>query len=1019
MRKNLIAEKMKKGSDKDLYTMAKPHIGFSGQKNFLRNATPQGEYANISKTATTNMAINPAQFYSPELTPETWLLPKSRLEILKWCRIYFNLDPYIQSILTMHAQYPISKFRLQYKDKDTEEFFNRKLFEDCHVEWVSFLERLALSYYVFGEGIVWGAWDNVKGTWDDLILIDPALIDYQEDALTGKSIMSLIPTQELKQLVAQALRDGSTDLPADYIACVQDNKQIPLDTEGVEPNYLTGRKYVPPTAFIFSRLLSPGSTRGVPIIQQLFKIMIYQDKLRLAQVACLSGDTRIPLLDGTKPTIEYLYQSGRTNFEVYSCNDKGEVVVRRANKVVCNGKKQLYKITLDDGSFIRLTEDHPCMMRDGSFKEVKDLTVGDSLMPFYTRKATMPHSSDYEQVYVPGLDTWKFTHRLHFTDQERKGFVVHHKNFNRFDNTYGNLQLVPFKEHGKMHRELLAKNQDKMQERFAEVRKTEEYKKLMKETGKKISTTKKEQHKADYLNGVRYKIMTSLPECGFIVIEYETKPYTNVKTAFEHVSKVFNLGIKARTFNNKALIYKESVKDTPEFKKVLTDLIYELQHNNQVKNSISKQYKEFLSKYPLLEEGTIDIIPLFFEGSITTQDLHNHVSSIMKYMKNKGFNQGKCAQLLGFKAIVVYNKEIEDIIDLFRTESLSILRSGKEDIWNHKVVSIEKDVIEDVYDIQSVEGTHTFAALTTDDNGIFIHNCADSFYNPIQLWSIGSYTGDPKTSIIPTEADLQQYRDMIEQATMTPPFSIYVPPFVKYEALGVQGKLLSVYEDLGYVENCIMVGLGVNKNIITGTGPSFSSGKQISLYRLIKMYKSFRLKLEEFMKKYIILPIAKAADLRDEHSNYIIPEIKWEESLQPEQDKDLFDSLFKLYDKGLVSTQTLMEHFMIPLDMKLESERMMAERRSIYDKGTERLGAKIFREDMQGLDKAKLTSSTGLKSQEPTSSGGGAGEGGAGLDLGKPYSGSAGSDKSYLPPPTSGGAGLDEGKETPSTPEQI
>ena len=214
-----------------------------------------------------------------------------------------------------------------------------------------------------------------------------------------------------------------------------------------------------------------------------------------------------------------------------------------------------------------------------------------------------------------------------------------------------------------------------------------------------------------------------------------------------------------------------------------------------------------------------------------------------------------------------------------------------------------------------------------------------------------------------------------------------------------------------------MVGLGVNKNIITGTGPSFSSGKQISLYRLIKMYKSFRLKLEEFMKKYIILPIAKAADLRDEHSNYIIPEIKWEESLQPEQDKDLFDSLFKLYDKGLVSTQTLMEHFMIPLDMKLESERMMAERRSIYDKGTERLGAKIFREDMQGLDKAKLTSSTGLKSQEPTSLGGGAGEGGAGLDLGKPYSGSAGSDKSYLPPPTSGGAGLDEGKETPSTPE--
>ena len=188
------------------------------------------------------------------------------------------------------------------------------------------------------------------------------------------------------------------------------------------------------------------------------------------------------------------------------------------------------------------------------------------------------------------------------------------------------------------------------------------------------------------------------------------------------------------------------------------------------------------------------------------------------------------------------------------------------------------------------------------------------------------------------------------------------------------------------------------------------------------MYKSFRLKLEAFMKKYIILPIAKAADLRDEHSNYIIPEIKWEESLQPEQDKDLFDSLFKLYDKGLVSTQTLMEHFMIPLDMKLESERMMAERRSVWDKGTDRLGAKVFRDDMKDLNNAGKPLSKpdlGAGSTGGTSGGAGAGAGaGESLDLGKPYPGSAGSDKSYLPPPTSGGAGLDKGEETPATPEE-
>ena len=122
MRKNLITAKTQK-STQGQTKMAKPLHGIMNKQSLFRGAAPQGEFTNISKTATTNMAINPAQFYSPELTPETWLLPKSRLEILKWCRIYFNLDPYIQSILTMHAQYPISTFRLQYKDKDTEYFF--------------------------------------------------------------------------------------------------------------------------------------------------------------------------------------------------------------------------------------------------------------------------------------------------------------------------------------------------------------------------------------------------------------------------------------------------------------------------------------------------------------------------------------------------------------------------------------------------------------------------------------------------------------------------------------------------------------------------------------------------------------------------------------------------------------------------------------------------------------------------------------------------------------------------------
>ena len=942
MRKNLITAKTQK-STQGQTKMAKPLHGIMNKQSLFRGAAPQGEFTNISKTATTNMAINPAQFYSPELTPETWLLPKSRLEILKWCRIYFNLDPYIQSILTMHAQYPISTFRLQYKDKDTEDFFNRKLFEDCQIDWVSFLERLSLSYYVYGEAICWGDWNSVKGTWNDIILIDPALIDYQEDALTGKSVMSLIPTQELKQLVAQALRDGSTNLPADYIACVQDNKQIPLDTEGVEPNYLTGRKYVPPTAFIFARLLSPGSTRGVPIIQQLFK--------------CVTGDTKVALLDGTNPTIKELAESGKTNFWVYGADKDGNIVPAKAECAAYIKDEETVEVLLDNGSKIRCTKDHPFFLRDMTKVEARDLKPGDALMPLYRKEVQMgrysKNKSKYEKVYNPADESWKLTHVISALQENREQFkltgsrVIHHKDFNSKNNTPENLVVLSREEHAKIH----------------SVRQSPEW-------IKHISHLAAEKRMSDDTFSNKMKEHWANPE-------YKAQVIRSRKVAYWSSSEEYR---KQRTSNVKAGLAKHWASRKEKLAQLIKQKSEEFFKNNGRKPSFS------------------ELAPL----------CNISVGTLTNYGKQFGHDYLGINDYAGYK--------------------------------NHKVVSVTPTgKVEPVYCVANAGVNHNFMIALDDGSGVLSGNtliyadkirlaqvaAADSFYNPIQLWSIGSYTGDPKTSIIPTEADLQQYRDMIEQATMTPPFSIYVPPFVKYEALGVQGKLLSVYEDLGYVENCIFVGLGVNKNLVLGSGPSFSSGKQISLYRLIKMYKSFRLKLEAFFKKYVILPIAKAADIRDENSNYIIPEIKWSESLQPEQDKDLFDSLFKLYDKGLVSTQTLMEHFMIPLDMKLEQQRMEAEKRTIFDKGTDRLGAKVLREDLQNLDKAKMGGgSTSSPKSEPLSGGSSGGAGGEEkLDLGKPYPGSAGSDKSSLPPPISGGAGLDKGEptsgnETPTPPAE-
>lgn len=517
--------------------------------------------SDFGKTAYYDTEQTIPNFYTPELTPETWLLPRSRAEILRWCRLFFNLDPYINSILTMHAQYPISNFRLSYKDKDTEAFFNRKLFDNKEFSWIDFLEQVMLSYFKMGEAVVWADWSESKGTWNGFSLIDPSLIEYKEDPISGEVEMSIIPTRELKQMLADGLKQGRTDIPVEYIRCVQENQKIPLDATGTEPNYLTGKKYSPAKVFMLARKTDPGATRGTPIIQSLFKTLIYQDKIKLAQIAC-----------------------------------------------------------------------------------------------------------------------------------------------------------------------------------------------------------------------------------------------------------------------------------------------------------------------------------------------------------------------------------------------------------------------------------------------------ADRLHLPIEIWTIGSYTGDPQTSIIPDDSMIGEVREAIRQATMQPPFSIFVPPYIKYEAVGVNGKLLSVYEDLGYVENCIFVGLGVNKNLILGAGPSFSSSKQTSLFKLIKMYKMLRLKLEAFIKRYILLPIARANDIKDEYGDYVVPNIEWEESLQPEQDVEKFNNVLKLWDKGLVSTTTVYEYFPGKLDINLEKQRLEMERGSIWDKGTDRLGSKAQRPDLN-----EKKPDTGNKPSMPTPS-----------DGSKPAEG--------LPPPMGGDVeegGEPEPTEVPEAPEEV
>lgn len=203
-----------------------------------------------------------------------------------------------------------------------------------------------------------------------------------------------------------------------------------------------------------------GLSWTVTASHEIIEMAIDPDCVRGAQIngttwvayeACLAGDTKISLLNGTEVPISEIRDD---SFWVYACDKDGRVVPAKAHSARITGRsRELVKVILDDGEHIRCTPDHRFMLRDGSFKEAAVLSTGESLMPLYRRNEPIrwgKTSTEYQQVLHPVPMEWEFTHRMVAPDCPN-GSVRHHQDFDRFNNDPTNIQVVTAAEHNDIH----------------------------------------------------------------------------------------------------------------------------------------------------------------------------------------------------------------------------------------------------------------------------------------------------------------------------------------------------------------------------------------------------------------------------------------------------------------------------------------------------------------------------------------------------------------------------------------
>jgi hypothetical protein len=218
-----------------------------------------------------NILRNPSRrFYDPEITTTAIYLPRTIKQKNRWCRWFYDHDELIGASMDVHAELPYSKAVLDVDDPSI-----LRHFEDC-IELTNFYSKLSpidLEFMKIGEVFIHNNWDDSSGMWNHITVHNP---DYVEVRFTPfadqECAIELIPDDELKALVHSTKPEDQqlkSRIPDQIFRKVLTGKNITLDPD--EVTHIARRSHA-------------YDIRGTSIINRIFRLLMYEDKLREAQI---------------------------------------------------------------------------------------------------------------------------------------------------------------------------------------------------------------------------------------------------------------------------------------------------------------------------------------------------------------------------------------------------------------------------------------------------------------------------------------------------------------------------------------------------------------------------------------------------------------------------------------------------------------------------------------------------------------------------------------------------------------
>lgn len=435
----------------------------------------------------------------------------------------------------------------------------------------------------------------------------------------------------------------------------------------------------------------------------------------------------------------------------------GDFKPGKVTDVWISGKSnRMIKVTLDNGKEIITTPEHKYMMRDGSYKQAKDLQYLDSLMPLYfayyngyesVKKNSCKSKTIFNSVYKIVADTVLLQEKEQAKMRTGEDIIqIHHKDFNKLNNYPSNLYPMGKMEHWRYHSSLGGKNIDKLIEagrrfwiespkRFEAL---EKQKKAAREYQLNMWSNFTPEEKAEYIAKSRNavdtnKLSSSLKQVWSNYTEEEKQK------RLETNNFVVNNPMNNEEYKNSDAYLKRN--------KAISDKLRDF-HETTTAQQRSELYgwakgKKFSEehKHKISQANT---------GKKFSEEKLEHMREAGKKQAQKN-KESRCRRNL--------NELIEQGIEITPENFLKNRKSGDahylkvfdsfEDMLskfnipysiNHKVVSVEYIEYEEdipVYDI-AIENYHNFYV----DAGVMLHNCYRMAY---QATKFGYKYGKPET----------------------------------------------------------------------------------------------------------------------------------------------------------------------------------------------------------------------------------------------------------------------------------